>query len=265
MQEDFESGAFAPDWKLQGTGATASNWNITSTTGGFGASTHSMLNDNYDYDAQGAHDAVWTAKYDFANVQNAKLFFDVAYAPYGGQYMDSLEVLASTDCGATFTSYYLKGGVSLSTAPQFQASIFIPTATQWRTDTVDVTSLAGNSEVLFSFTNIGRFGQALYVDNINLGATFTSVNEIKNDFTFSFYPNPVKNNLNIFISTYREIGGEEVEVKIIDIIGKEVLGKKYVSTKGGIKISTLKLKPGAYFLKIKSGNNEATERFIKVR
>lgn len=263
LQENFEAGSFASGWKLQGTGNAASNWNVLNAAGGFGASTYSMQNDNYDYDAQGAHDAVWTAKYDFTNVQNAKLFFDVAYAPYGGQYMDSLEVLASTDCGATFTSFYLKGGVALSTAPQFQASIFIPTATQWRTDTVDVTALAGNGEVLFSFTNIGRFGQVIYVDNINLAIT-TSINEIDNRFAISVFPNPVKNILNLTISSEEAAAGKEVEIKIMDVIAKEVLSTKYVCANGNIKIPTSKLKPGAYFLRIKSGSKEATERFMKV-
>ena len=151
-------------------------------------------------------------------------FFDVAYAPYGGQYMDTLQVLASTDCGSMFTSFYLKGGVTLATAPALTASGFIPTASQWRTDTVDVTTLAGNSEVLFSFTNIGRFGQIIYVDNINLGATFTSVNEIENDFEFSVFPNPVKNELSVIGNWL--LSEKEITIKIYDVVGKEVLNKK---------------------------------------
>ncbi len=262
LQETFETGSFSGDWKLQGTGTTASNWNITTAAGGFGTSTHCMQYDNYDYDAQGAHDAVWTAKYDFTNVQNAKLFFDVAYTPYGGQYSDTLEVRASTDCGATFTSLYFKGGVNLSTAPPLSSAAFVPTSSQWRTDTIDVTSLTGNSEVLFSFENIGRYGQVLYVDNINLNALINSVSEMKNDFAFSVYPNPVKDELTLSLSSNEEPG--KIEIEIFNSLGMDVMKKKIEHHGINLHIPTTGLSAGFYFVKVSAGNRKGVARFNKI-
>jgi len=263
LQENFEAGSFNTDWKLQGTGTTASNWNILNTAGGFGASSYSMQYDNYDYDAQGAHDAVWTAKYDFTNVQTAKLFFDMAYTPYGGQYSDTLEVRASTDCGVTFTSLYLKGGLNLATAPQLSSAAFVPTAGQWRTDTIDVSLFTGNNEVLFSFENIGRYGQILYVDNINITALVNSVDELKNDFGISVYPNPVKDDLNLSLSGKDALN--EIEIEIFNVIGKEIFKKKIEHPGTDLRLPTSAFAAGFYFVKVSSGKGKGIARFNKVQ
>ena len=222
-----------------------------------------MQYDNFNYDAQGAHDAVYTAKYDFTNVINAKLKFDVAYTPYGGQYSDTLEVLASTDCGATFTSLYKKGGVALSTAPPNSTTAFVPTSSQWRTDSIDVSLVAGFPEVLFSFVNIGYFGQVLYVDNINLGGTFTGVNEPLNDFTFSIYPNPVENELTVSLPlTISNLPAKEkVQIRMLDVHGKII--SSTFCTSASCKIRTAALAAGTYFIEVTSGNRSVKKKFIK--
>jgi photosystem II stability/assembly factor-like uncharacterized protein len=262
LQENFESGHFAAEWKLEGTGITASNWNILNAAGGFGNSAMSMQYDNYNYDAQGAHDGVWTAKYNFTNVQHAKLFFDVAYTPYGGQYSDTLEVRASTDCGTTFTSFYLKGGINLATAPPISSAAFVPTASQWRTDTIDVTSLAGSNEVLFSFENIGHFGQVLYIDNINLAGILNSVSDIGNGFGFSVYPNPVQDYLTLSFSQEERI--KECEIEIFSTPGKIVYTTRIEHPDTHIIIPASGLAAGFYFIKISSGEKKGIARFSKV-
>ena len=260
MQEDFEDGNFDANWKLQGTGIVASNWGISNSVGGFGASSHCMSFNNFDYDAGGAHDAIWTAKYDLSNVQNAKLIFDVAYTPYGGQYSDSLQVLASTDCGVTFTSLYFKGGVNLSTAPPNSSIAFVPTTSQWRKDTIDVSLFAGNNEVLFSFENLGYFGQVMYIDNINLHATFTGIAENANEFDFFVYPNPVGNELSLRGTT---IGTEKMEVCVFDVLGKEVYRNIFLPPVSEVKIPTVGWMNGSYFISLKMGAKTASRKFVK--
>lgn len=256
LQENFESGSFASDWKLQGTATAASNWALTAAAGGFGNSTHSMKYDNYNYDAQGARDIIWTGKYDFTNVQNAKLFFDVAYARYNATYSDSLEIEVSTDCGVSFTSVYLKGGLGLATAPQNSTSEFVPTATQWRTDTVDVTAFAGNNEVLFSFESLGHFGQIIYIDNINLGGSFTGLNEQAASFYVSASPNPVQSELTIHSSSNIN------ELKIVDVLGKTIIKRSY-SPSSTVKLETSSLTTGVYSLEVRSGNKKSVVKFVK--
>ena len=99
----------------------------------------------------------------------ARLTFDVAYAPYSlTSYLDSLRVGVSTDCGATFTYLYTKYGSSLATAPVNTGSTFIPLPGEWRTDTIFLNNYLASNNLLVAFENVGRYGQQLFIDNINL-------------------------------------------------------------------------------------------------
>jgi len=93
----------------------------------------------------------------------------VAYAPYStNSYLDSLRIGVSTDCGTTFTYLYNKFGTTLATAPVNTGSTFVPLPSQWRKDTVVLNNYLSANNLLIAFENIGRFGQQMFIDNINL-------------------------------------------------------------------------------------------------
>ena len=165
--EGFQATTFPPtNWQNYDASSDSKMWTHNTSVGK--GSTSSMFYDNYNQDASGTRDEMRTPKYDFSSLTQAKLFFDVAYAQWNSQYSDSLAVLVSTDCGLTFTQLYVKGGLTLATAPIDSAAIFVPTSTQWRTDTVVLNAYAGMSNVMVSFQNRGHFGQAIYIDNVNI-------------------------------------------------------------------------------------------------
>lgn len=152
-------------------------WKRANWTGGFGTSTACAVFDNYNTDAVGERDEMRTPKYSFTSVAAARLRFDVAYARYNSFYSDTLEVKLSTNCGLSWTSIYLKGGSTLSTRPDLSATTFTPTNAQWRTDSIDISLLtAGQGNVMFSFINRGHYGQAIYLDNINLAFPTPTLN-----------------------------------------------------------------------------------------
>ncbi|MCA6362009.1 MAG: PKD domain-containing protein [Bacteroidetes bacterium] len=189
LSESYQ-GTFPPaGWWQEAEAPSAGQWSLSTAAGGFGNSTQSAIFDNYNFDAQGQF-ADMRIRVDMTQQPGDFMTFDVAYAPYGGQYMDSLEVLVSTDCGNTFTSVYFKGGVQLSTAPQLQANTFVPTASQWRTDTINLAAWTNNADLLIAVRNRGYFGQAIYVDNINLSFT-TAVVTPPAYGKAALYPNPV--------------------------------------------------------------------------
>lgn len=173
LSEGFQSSTFLPpNWSSYNIGNDNIFWQRVTGVGGFtvNASAASAMFDNYNFDATGDRDELRTPKYIFSNVAVAKLRFDVAYTPYDNSYSDTLNVKLSTNCGSSWTSIYTNGGMTLgTTGTTLQANTFTPTATQWRTDSVNISALsAGQSNVMISFENHGHYGQALYLDNINL-------------------------------------------------------------------------------------------------
>ena len=177
ITEGFEGSAFLPaNWQQSTT--NAAQWQLN-YNGAFGASTKSVLFDNYNFDAGGAINYLYLPKTDLAGMLSARLTFDVAYAPFGASYPDSLLVLVSTDCGKNFTRVYQKTGTALATAPNNSSALFVPTATQWRKDTVFLNAYA-NQSIIVAFGNVGYYGQGIYLDNVQLQLGVTA-NFVAND------------------------------------------------------------------------------------
>lgn len=181
LQEGFQAATFLPsNWSSYNVHNDSVYWKRKLGIGGFSvnASAACVMFNNYEDDASGDRDEMRTPRYNFSNVAVAKLRFDVAYKQFdvtanitpANPYSDTLAVKLTTNCGTSWNNIYSKGGQTLSTSPgTLQASIFIPTATEWRKDSVNISSIAAfQPNVMMSFVNHGRYGQALYLDNINI-------------------------------------------------------------------------------------------------
>ncbi len=165
ISEGFVSATFPPTgWTIVNIGA-AGTWTRSASVGRAPTAGNSLRFDNFNI--QTGNDEIRLPKADIAAYSSASLVFDVAYAPYDATNFDGLEVLVSTNCGGTFTSVYSKSNTTLATASATQ-NAFVPTAAQWRSETVDLTPYVGNSSVWIAFRNLSGFGNNIYVDNINV-------------------------------------------------------------------------------------------------
>jgi PKD repeat protein len=173
VTEGFTSTTFVPTgWTLVNTDAGASSWARSATVGYTPTAGNCMWFDNFTINDAGNMDEVRTQRLNFTGYSSAQLTFDVAYAAYNATYVDGLDVAVSTDCGATWTTVYSKTGstVAAGNLPTAAATtaLFVPTAAQWRTETVSLNSYIGQANVQIAFKNIAAYGNALYVDNINI-------------------------------------------------------------------------------------------------
>jgi PKD repeat protein len=168
----------------------STSWTKGEVTGPTGAKSEVMYMNYFNYSTVGAEDGLLSEKFDI-NGYNPVLYFDVSYAPYSAAYSDSLVVEVSTDCGATFTRVYEKGGSNLATASNSQSQ-FIPGGSgDWRTDSVVLSTSSGDF-VQFRIKGIGGYGNNLYLDNIRVISSGTpataalNVSPICEDHPFSF-------------------------------------------------------------------------------
>lgn len=173
LAEGFEGTDDPPfGWVNQANAANGFAWTKTTAASGFGASANAMLFDNYNLNAPGQINELIVKRLSLKGYNSARLTFNLAYQVFSG-YSDTLQVLVSTDCGASYTPVYTKGGTILSTAGS-GGNNFVPTTTQWRIDTVNLSSFV-NNDVLIKFRNINGYGNKLYLDNINVNATVAAV------------------------------------------------------------------------------------------
>lgn len=168
--QGFESTTFIPTgWTLENPESNTT-WTRVTAASGFGTSTACAKFDNFSPSTSiaGQSDYMVTPAIDLSSATGTlQMDFNVAYARYSATYTDTLKVGISVDCGSTWTNLYVKGGTTLATVADM-TSAFTPTSTQWRAESIDLTSYAGLSSVQFRFENLSGWGNNLYVDDINI-------------------------------------------------------------------------------------------------
>ena len=88
-----------------------------------------------------------------------------------------------------------------------------------------------------------------------------AVSEEANSNKIKFYPNPVKNKLNINLGN---ISNQEVELQIVDICGRTIYNNQHLIKDNKISYSTAALNSGLYFIKLNFNNGTTNSfKFIK--
>ena len=170
ISEDFEDGSFNPTNKgffviNEDNDALTWDWSPYSA---YDEDYYSAAIDNYARDGRGTLDGLATPVFDFTNVTNASLSFEIAYAPFDNSFFDSLAILVSTDCGSVYDELiYLNGNIGMATAPAIP-DLFIPTPSQWRNEVIDLSAYDGYSNVSIAFVNIAGYGNVIYLDDIKI-------------------------------------------------------------------------------------------------
>lgn len=258
VAETFTSTSFPPqNWTLYDDGNNMVKWNRSSNAGGFGFSSESAFFDNYNFAVGDKRDALVTSNYNLSGVVNPKLFFDVAYARYDAVNFDSLAVRVTTNCGQSYTTIYLNGNLGLATAPD-NGGFFIPTSSEWRTDTVSLNAFAGQTQVQIEFQNRGNYGNVLYLDNINISASSVTTKNTEQSFTREdvlVFPNPTNNSFTVKFETIAE-----KNITVYDNLGKTVFKTRHSGE--SIKLDVSSWPKGIYFLYIDAKSGPVVKKLI---
>jgi hypothetical protein len=159
----------------------------------------------YNYAALGQRDDLLTPVITYSGADSLKLTFDLAAATYSYPGttqipIDTLEILATRDCGATYTTVYKKWGIDLQTinAPNDpQTNEFFPTApNQWRTENIDLTQFTAGNQLFFVFRVTNNFENNIFIDNVNFTAR-TLPSQLKQQ-GYLVYPTAFRNGFTVW-------------------------------------------------------------------
>lgn len=207
--------------------------------------------------AAGDVDELISAKVDLSTANAPTLNFKIAKAYYTGL-IDQLDVLASSDCGVTWTNIWSKAEPQLNTVGANTTAEYIVGVTaagDWRTETANLSSFVGQPEVLINFRATSAYGNDLYLDDINIqsavGIAELGVQPVK------LFPVPSNGKVNVSLEGFKS---SSVEVTITDIQGKLV--QKYSTTSRGNQLElNLSSQPnGTYFVQLTSGEQSVTRK-----
>jgi hypothetical protein len=197
--------------------------------------------------------------------------FDLAYRA-GNQYpgstvfpLDTLEILATSDCGATFTPVWKKFGNELQTVndPNYTyTDVFSPVrAAEWKRFRVYLTPFVGSSNFQLYFASRGNKQNNIWLDNINIYSQ-TLPRRLK-DQGYLIYPNPFNNSFLIHHSAV-EPPVDLQSAQVYNAAGQLVWDKRYNGNADRqITVDLGNKANGVYVLKLIYTNKTVIERIVK--
>ncbi|MEI6090044.1 MAG: T9SS type A sorting domain-containing protein [bacterium] len=259
-------------WLLDDSGNWIS-WDYDDQVTRTGVYSMSMLNDILAFNNAGTSEDLISPYIDLTSAEKPELTFDLAfnYLKYTTKYFardtiftDTLKILISTDNGLTYKEIYSKAGADLATtatpitdATSIQACIFYPKASEWRTETIDLSEYKTANQALVRFSLVSGLGGSINIDNISFKQHSTAVE----DFTtagLSLYPIPA--NDNITIKTDNTIS--EKILKIYSATGKLVDSRTIGGNETVYSLNTANFEPGVYFIEINTNGRILKDKMI---
>lgn len=292
--EGFETSTFPPTgWVRQNPDFATGNSNLTwegyisTGRGSFGASNGMARIRNFIYYNRTQRDQLITPLITIpASASNPGIEFDVYYRAiywentnanqYGYTYGDTLAVYISSDCGATWTQLYYKGGEDLDvTGSAIQVigrniSTFDqavpPTGpnTSWRHEVVSIPASFKGQTVLIRFENITEMGNHLYLDSIQIRENVATDAEAPTQapITLQLAPNPAMSHTYLHIKNAQ---ASSLSWRLYDMQGHLVLsGEAQIPTADArLPITLEKLSSGLYLLQAQLGAETFLFRLIR--
>lgn len=235
VSESFEGTKFPPEgWDIVNPDGY---YTWQKVTGIAKTGNSSVYIDNFDYNINDQKDYLRLPEVNIANVDSAFISFQVAAATYtsistSGNSWDTLQVLISTDCGKTYTSVYKRWGSNLVTRQAPTTSAFVPSASEWRKDSIDISSFISSGNILIAFRNTTEYENNIYLDDINVRTVTVNPNLKAKGFMVTpspttgqiavqFYPQPNDLRGIVIYSSYGQ--------KVAETIVKEGQANNYYS------------------------------------
>jgi hypothetical protein len=265
--EGFEGLQFPPpEWDITQQPVDAVTWQRTTRAGK--NSIASAFMDNFRYPANNRIDNLITPLINYSGADSVFLKFDLAAATYSfpgstAIALDTLEVLATTDCGKTFTSIYKKWGFELQTLgnPNAQTLLeFYPNVAQWRTDSINVTRLLGTANrVRFAFKNTTNFENNIFVDNVNFRTKVLPDRLKENGFLIN--PSPFRTSFAIQSYNVTDLKG----FAVYNSVGQLIKSQNFSSRPDNfITVDMQSHHAGVYVVKLFYSNRTVAQKVVKV-
>ncbi|WP_118974228.1 T9SS type A sorting domain-containing protein [Taibaiella koreensis] len=265
-REDFNTESFGDDWYTEASGDYFSQW-------GYDGDVKAMntFNTLWVFENTGIKEELISPVVNFSSLPDPFLTFDVSFnysaftAAFLGidtSFSDTLEVLVSTDCGATYQSVYKKTGAALATFPQpitnpasIQAYLFTPGANDWRKERIDLTPYATSTDASVKFRYISGLGGCIYIDNVAVENKTTGINEMTQP-VISLSPNPAQDIVTI------NAGNDKLRsVLVSDLSGRTVL-QQQENGRNTTTVSTAALPNGIYLFNISSDKGSMKQKLV---
>ena len=257
--QGFTTGAFPPAGWARYNADASYTW--TRVAAGATGTNGSAKIDFYN-STPGQIDELFLPPFSLAGANNAYLTFYVAKVRYSAAYSDEIDFNATTDCGTTWNMLWGKNDdTGLTTNLTANTNAWTPVSgstTDWRQETVDLSSLLGQTNIIAKFTAISGYGNNGYIDDINItqnvGVGENSVTE-----TISVFPIPSAGNVSL---TLDKLNASTFTLVITDLAGKTISRQENVANTGTLTVDLSSFENGSYLVNIETPGQKIIKKVI---
>ena len=217
---------------------------------------------NFEYRVIGQRDYLRLPVENISNGDSAFLTFQVAAAAKidpstPGNIRDTLQVLISTDCGATYTSLYKKWGSALITRSGASTASFNPGPTEWRKDSVDLSAYINAGPFLLAFMNTTNNENNIYLDDIRVYNKNVNPNLLSKGFMVT--PNPATNAITV---QFYPVPLTLKAIFLYNSAGQKIAEQVATGT-GNYTFNISRFASGVYFIQAIFSDKKITQKVIK--
>jgi len=174
---------------------------------------------------------------------------------------DTLQVFASTDCGANWVQIFSKNSheIAFTSVGQFEFIGWLPDSISddWKNQYIDLSSFAGNDKIQIKFRLIHEESNDIYLRNIFFGP-HTGIAE--NHMTFlRIYPNPVSGGFCMVDQKYLDLNSQ---IEILNLMGSVLYSNVVSSLSHPVNIDVSGFSPGIYIVRTISGRQQFTGKLV---
>jgi hypothetical protein len=139
----------------------------------------------------------------------------------------------------------------------------VPTAAQWRSETVDLNPYAGQSQVLVRFKATSGYGNNLYIDDISIIPSAVGIMEDEVRAVLNVYPNPVKDAAYVTLNLKHQT---TVQVRVYNVNGQCIINQELNGQTASEPTHVLDTRgwvPGLYQVVVQTGEETHMQKLIK--
>jgi PKD repeat protein len=259
--EGFETGDIPTDfWYTKNP--SGEDFTVSSTVASSGSFSLQHLNSSSN---NGQIDEFISKPINLQGINGLTISFKYAFAKKSDSNSETLRVLASSNCGNTWSVRKSISTFQIATAPN-TSGVFTPNDDQW--ETVIITNIGStfwtqNFQFKIEFTGGG--GNILYIDDINIynqNTTALSIADAEWQSSIELYPNP--SNTTSFLNFSLEKDAV-VNIRLVDMLGKTVdmiENARLISGEHRYEIATSGLSTGIYLINMSVDGLLYTQKLI---
>jgi PKD repeat protein/photosystem II stability/assembly factor-like uncharacterized protein len=261
--EDFENGSLTDAyWTVENPDLNIT-WELTEVSGNWPGSHAAWIN-IFNYYAFGPRDYLVSPPLDFSGFNSLGLYFQHAYA---SRYSlaDTLIVSISGDCGDTWTRLYSATLEDLETSPPTEESFAPASADDWcgagygvDCNILDLSAWAGQSGIRIRFETFGRFGNNIFIDNIQISNSVGVAMQGQDEGEITIFPNPSEGIFNIMLP----VRSEKIQMLVSSAQGQLMFSKDILPAEDNIRLDASNWPGGVYFASFISDGMNVTKKIV---